>query len=221
MPRPLVQRAIDARGGSIGALVRRSDATVHVGYPGRWRWRTIFSSPDRYAWSIQTTAEPTHYLYDGAAVRSFIGDAEVAAEPAATAPLRSHARLTGALLLDGLLAPGLHVRELGASERPSGTVAALVVVFPDDGTRLVVALDEELLVASVEGPLDLSPYGMGAVRLDVTDYRRVDRRLIAHRLAWTMDGRALAEERVVAACVVRGRLGPERFGHPAVLPDCR
>src|SRR5262245_24062168 len=68
-PRPLLERAIRARGGPLGSLVRQVDAEVYAAFPGTWQWRTAFMLPDRYAWTVFTTGEPMHYLFDGQVVR--------------------------------------------------------------------------------------------------------------------------------------------------------
>jgi len=41
--RPLLARAIRARGGPLHGFVRQSAADVYVGFPGAWRWRTVFA----------------------------------------------------------------------------------------------------------------------------------------------------------------------------------
>src|SRR5262245_6781583 len=51
-PRPLVERAIRARGGPLESVIRDVEADVRVGFPGTWRWQTAFMVPDRYAWTI-------------------------------------------------------------------------------------------------------------------------------------------------------------------------
>src|SRR5207244_582861 len=90
-PRPVVERAIAARGGAVAGLVRDSDVQVAMGFPGAWQWRTVTALPDRYAWSITTNDQPHHYLFDGTEVRAFIGTALVSEDTTATA-LKTHAR---------------------------------------------------------------------------------------------------------------------------------
>src|SRR5262245_29026400 len=75
--RPLVARAIHARGGPLRGIVREVEADVYAGFPGTWRWRTAFLLPTSYAWSIYTAGAPDHYLFDGGAARAFVGDREV------------------------------------------------------------------------------------------------------------------------------------------------
>ena len=97
-PRPLVERAIAARGGPIAGLVRDSDVQVAMGFPGPWQWRTVAAAPERYAWSIVTNDLPHHYLFDGAVVRAFVGSGLVSEDAAVTAPLRTSASSPGGML---------------------------------------------------------------------------------------------------------------------------
>ena len=91
-PRPLVERAIRARGGPLATLVREIESDVYAGFPGTWRSRTTFMFPDHYAWTVETAAEATHYLFDGHAVRGFVGGREVSVDAGPGAPLRTQAR---------------------------------------------------------------------------------------------------------------------------------
>src|SRR5207244_7989725 len=104
-PRPLLERAIRARGGPLASMARQVEAEVYLAFPGTWRWRTVYMVPDRYAWTIFTAAEPDHYLFDGTAVRAFIGGREVSADTDPSAPLRSNARFTALVNLDALRLP--------------------------------------------------------------------------------------------------------------------
>jgi len=62
-----------------------------VGFPGSWQWRMDYLAPDHLAWSIVTTAGVDHYVFDGTAVRAFLGGRELASDTAKSAPLRTHA----------------------------------------------------------------------------------------------------------------------------------
>jgi hypothetical protein len=211
-PRPaLLRRAIAARGGPLPAIARDLELDVRRDLAGTWRWRTVFALPDRYAVTVVTTGEPDHYLFDGAAVRAFVGDALVSEDPTPDAPLRSSARFTAVANLDALLLPGVQVAETGRG---------LVAVFPDRGDRYMVALDDRLLVASVEGPIDLPPFARGELTVGYDDERRVDGLWLAHRASYVLDGVPLAEERTIAACALPGGLGVATFASPAALPSC-
>ena len=90
--RPLLERAIRARGGALHSLVRQAEADVQAAFPGTWEWRTVFLAPDDYAWSIVTAAGTDHYLFDGRVTRAFIGGREVSVDAGQQTPLRAHAR---------------------------------------------------------------------------------------------------------------------------------
>src|SRR5690349_12141085 len=102
VPRSLLERAIAARGGPLRTLVRRVEADVRIGFPGRWEARTVLLVPDRYALTIETATEADHYLFDGATMRAFIGDAPVAVERNRASALASQARFAAVVNLDAL-----------------------------------------------------------------------------------------------------------------------
>lgn len=217
LPRALVDRAPP---DTIPTVVRESEVVVTLGFPGTWRWRMVVAGPDRYAWTVYTTGEPTHYLFDGTVVRSYIGGALTSEDATPAAPLRSHARFMALTRIDGLDAPGVRVRELAPSERPADTPAALEATFADTGDRYVVGFDDARRVRSVEGPVALAPFGRPVLRVVLADYRRVDGHQVPHRASWTLDGAPLAEERTRAVCVVSPSLTAAAFRTPATLPEC-
>jgi hypothetical protein len=201
--------------------VRTSEAEVWAGFPGTWRWRTVIAAPDRYAWSVETTGEPTHYLFDGRVARAFVGSGLTAEDASPTAAIRSHARFMGVMLLMVLDQPGVRVRELASGERPAGSAFALEAVFDDTGDRYVVGLDAARLVVSVEGPVLLPPFEQRRVHAQLDDHRRVGRYTIAYHARWTADGQPLADERTLDSCVLRRAPPAEAFEHPSSLPRCR
>ncbi len=219
-PRPLVARAIRARGGPLRSVVRRVEAEVYAGFPGTWRWRAAFLVPDRYAWTILTTREPDHYLFDGTVVRAFVGDVEVAADADAAAPLRTHARFTAVTDLDALLQPGVQVAAAAADRVPPGAVAALEVRFPDDGSRYLLGFDRRDLLVTAAGPLALPPLGRGTISARFADFRRAGSWLLPWTTDYTFDGAPLATEHTLAACPDDPALTPESFRRPAAIPDC-
>jgi hypothetical protein len=219
--RPVLDEAIRARGGVLPGLVRSSEAQVQVGFPGTWRWRTVVAPPDRYAWSVETTGEPTQYLFDGRVARAFVGTALTAEDASPTSAIRSHARFMNVMLLDGLDAPDVRVRELPPAELPSGSVSGLEVTFPDTSDRYVIGLDAARLVVSVEGPVLLPPFERQHVRAVLDDQRHVGRYTIAYHTRWTADGKPLAEERTLEACVLSRTPPSAAFARPDALPRCR
>jgi hypothetical protein len=216
----LVERAIRARGGPVGAVVLDAEADVRQGYPGRWRWRRVFAAPERYAWTITTSGEPLHYLFDGTVVRAFVGGALTATDASPVAPLRSQARFVAVTLLDALRRPGVRVAALPADALPSGVSAGLAVTFPEDGERYTVLFDAGLRPVRIEGPIDLSPVGRGRLVARQDDFREVGRRLLPHHVVWELDGVELADEWARGLCVGVEPLPAEAFSAPGRLPDC-
>ena len=211
-PRPIVERAIAARGGPVAGLVRDSDVQVAMGFPGAWQWRTVTALPDRYAWSITTNDQPHHYLFDGSEVRAFIGTALVSEDATATA-LRTHARFVAVANLDVLRLPGVQVV-------PGLDASILEAVFPDRGDRYSIHLDADGLVVRVEGPIDLSPIAKGTLRADYDDLRPVDGRRLPHHIRYALDGHPLADEQVRRTCVLDAGVPAAAFASPATLPAC-
>ena len=218
-PRPLVARAIRARGGPLHSLVREVEAEVRMGIPATWRWRTVFLLPDRYAWTIYTTGEPDHYLTDGRTTRAFVGSRLVTEEAGPTA-LRTHARFTAVQNLDALLLPGVAVEALAAGDLPAGTTAGLAVVFADDGARYRLGFDAQDRLVYVAGALALPPFADGQVEARVTEFRRVQGLELPSRTTYRIGERVLSEERTLAACPDPPGLDASVFAAPAALPTC-
>jgi len=219
-PRPLLARAIRARGGPLHGLVEEIEARVHVGAPGTWQWQRAFLFPDRYAWVITTATEPDAYLFDGSVVRAYIGTRAVSVDRNPAAPLRSHARWTAVVNLDALALPGVAVAPLASSELPAGAREGLAVVFADDGARYRLAFDERTLLVAAAGPLDLSPITSGDVTARFADFRRAGGLLLPFETTYARADTPLAEEHVRAACPDPPGLGPEAFVAPDRLPRC-
>lgn len=219
-PRPPLARAVRAPGGPVGTVVVEAEARVHREFPGTWRWRRAFASPGRYGWSVVTTGEPLHYLFDGAVVRAFVGGALTAEDASPAAPLRSQARFVAVALLDVLAAPGVRVERLAPDALPAGVADGLTVVHPDGGERYTVLLDARGLPVRVAGPIDLAPVGRGRLVAHQDDFRPVAGRLLPHRVVYELDGAPLAEERMRAVCAWDAAAPAGAFAHPARLPAC-
>lgn len=216
---PLVERAIRARGGTLDGITRTVEADVSAEFPGTWRWRTVFMRPDRYAWSIVTADEPSHYLYDGSAVRAFVGEHEVSTAAPASAPLRSHARFTAVAHLDLLRGAGVQTTILSADELPAGAAAGLRATL-DDGTTYRLAFDQQMLLLWITGPANLQPLGEGELIARFGDFRRVRGYVLPYRTVYDFRGERLADERALAVCPNPPGLDDEAFAGPGRLPAC-
>ncbi|HXJ36216.1 MAG TPA: hypothetical protein VMS22_19460 [Candidatus Eisenbacteria bacterium] len=216
----LLARAIEARGGPLPAVVRVVDVDVERGFPGAWRWQTIFSIPDRYAWSLTTADQPDHYLFDGRVVRAFIGDALVSEDGSPTAPLRSQARFAAVANLDILLLPGVQVADIASPMLQPGTAAGIAVVFPDTGDRYAVYFDAAALAVRVEGPADFSPFAKGILVATYDDFRTVQSFRLPHRTRYELEGHSLATEQAVRICPLSEVIPASAFSAPTTLPDC-
>jgi hypothetical protein len=219
-PKPLLARAIAARGGPLPGFVRESEARVARGFPGTWRWRQVYLVPDRYAWTIYTAGEPDHYLFDGTTARAFVGGAPVSATPGATSPLRTHARFVAVVNLDALALPGVALAPLAPGDLSPGAARGLDIVFADDGARYRLAFDARDLLVAATGPLALPPFGSGTVTARFADFVPRGRFRLPARTTWTLGDTLLAEERVLAACPDPAGLDPGAFAAPTALPDC-
>jgi len=192
---------------------------VRTGFPGVWRWRSVYLLPDRYALSVETATEPYHYLFDGGTVRAFLDGRPVAADPRREAPLLSHARFMAVANLDALRLPRYRVEALSPGDLPEPARAGLLVV-DTDGTRYRIGFDERGLVAWVVGPLDLDPLGRGDVTARFSDFRRVGGLLLPFRTTYGLGETPLLDESAAAVCPNQPDVTAETFLDPNRLPDC-
>jgi len=218
-PRALLERAIRARGGALPGLVRDVDATLTAEYPGTWSATETFQRPERFAWTIETFGEPNHYLFDGEAVRAFIGTALVSTDTDPGAPLRTHARFMAVILLDVLGEPGVTVEDLPKERLPMGTTSGLACRFPDE-TEFVLGFDADARLVSVDGPLDLPGAGVVRVQAELSEYVRVAAWSLPTRIRYRMGDRLLIDERARALCPDPPALTIEAFRDPSRLPPC-
>lgn len=209
---------IAARGGPLRGLVRQVDADVYTQFAGPWQWRTTFMVPDRYAWTIETAGVPNHYLFDGRAVRAFVGDGQVAEDVSRAAALRTHARFTAVTLLDALRLPGVLV-----GEAPAGPDASTVVrvTLADDASQYRLAFDERGLLVAASGPVDFAPFGKGELEARFGDFRRVQGLLLPFATEYRLGGAPFAAERVRVACPDPPGLDDASFREPEALPRCQ
>jgi len=218
-PRPLLERAIKARGGPLAGLVLSAETRVYAGVPGTWHYTRAFLAPDRYGWKIVTAADPICHLFDGTVVRCFIGAQEVSCDPSPRAPLRSHARWTAVVNLDALQASDLTLTALAAVDLPAGVHEGLLATFAD-GTEYRLGFDNRARLVWAQGPLDLSPVVKGDVTARFADHRRAGGLLLPFATSYSFGGSLLADEKILAACVDPSNLTAASFIDPASLPDC-
>jgi hypothetical protein len=219
-PRPLLERAIRARGGALHSIARAAAADVQAPFAaGRWTWRTLFQQPDRYAWSIDTLGEPNHYFFDGDVTRLFIGHREISAGTGWNPPLRSIARYVAVVNLDALLLPAAQVAPLPSAELPPSVADGLLVTFADDGARYRIGFDARTLLVWVAGPVALPPLGEGELVARYADFRPAHGLTLPFRTTYTFRGDALAEERTLAACP-NVDVAPAAFRDPGRIPRC-
>jgi len=220
-PRSPIVRAIRARGGPLGGVVREAEARVFPEFAaGAWRWRTGFLPPDRYAWTIFTSREPNHFLYDGTVVRAFVGARQVAAGADLGAPLLVYARFTAVVNLDVLLLPGARVEALPTDALPPGVEAGLAVTLAADGAHYRLGFDRGGLLVWTAVALELWPLGHGDLVARFSDFRRTGGLLLPFRTVYSFADAPLADERTVAACANLPGILPAAFLAPDMLPEC-
>jgi len=218
-PRPLLDRAIRARGGPLRSFVRTAEAQVEAGFPGTWRWRMAFLVPDRYAWSITTMAGVDHYLFDGTAVRAFVGGRELARDTSRGAPLRTQAAFVAVTSLDAVRAGGV-VTPLPAGALPPGVAAGLAVAMPATGATYRLGFDDRLLLVWATGPFDVPQAGRAELTARYDDYRRVGGLWLPFRVTYALGPRRLAVERTLRLCPNDPAVTPASFERPERLPAC-
>lgn len=196
--RPLLDRAIAARGGPLGASLREVEATVHQGFPGTWTWRIALLEPDLVRWTIHTWGEEQSYVFDGSRVLLFLGSASLPVEPAAAGGFRSQARWLAVTGLD-LLRDGrrVEVAEIPRDEVPAGATAGLRVRFRDDGATYRLWFDGRDLLVAAEGEVALPPVGAGPLRADFSGFAPVGGYLLPTAGRYVLAGRPLMEEKVL------------------------
>ena len=214
---PLLDRAVRARGGPLQSFVRVAEADVQAGFPGTWRWRMAFLAPDRYAWSIVTTAGVDHYLFDGRAVRAIVGGRAVATDTAASSPLRTQAAFVAVTNLDTARAAGT-ATPLAPSELPPGVTTGVSVVMPPSGARYRLGFDDRLLLVWATGPFDVPQVGLAELTARYDDYRRVGGLWLPFRAVYEVGPRRLAVEQTLRLCTNDPRLTPASFEDAAALP---
>ena len=214
--RPLLQRAIAARGGPLTTLSRDVEADVYAGFPGTWTWRFDYRVPDSLRWTIQTYGEEQSVSFDGKAVRFYLGDAPVAAPPG-LGDFRSQVRWLTVTTLDALADDDqIVVRELAASELPAGAASGLAVTYRDDGARYGLYFDAADLLIAAEGPIVLPTIAAGQMHAAFTEFGAAGEYRLPYRGSYTLDARPFFDERILRYAPNDPRLTPASFSGPPV-----
>ncbi len=213
--RSLLDRAIAARGGALTSISRESDADVHAGFPGQWRWRLDYAVPDRLRWTIETYGEEQSIAFDGSAVRYYLGSAPIPSAPEALGDFRSVVRWTAVTTLDALRDdPRLEVRELSRNDLRAGIAAALEVTYRADGARYVLWFDDADLLVGAEGPIALPTIASGRMQAAYAQFATTGGYLLPARGTYTLDGRPFFDETVRRWIPNDSRLGASSFAGP-------
>lgn len=216
--RPLLERAIAARGGALQSLSRVSSADVYRGFPGDWSWRFDYGVPDRLRWTIETYGEEQSVSFDGRQVRYFLGSAALPEVPAALGDFGSIVRWTAVTTLDALADdPRARVRELPASQRPAGAAAALEISY-DDGARYVLSFDDRDRLVAAEGPIAVPTVAAGRMHATYTGFAPTGGYELPATCTYTVDGEPFFRETVLRWVPNDSRLTPESFAGPPPKP---
>jgi hypothetical protein len=196
--RPLLERAITARGGDLVSLSRVADAEVSRGFPGAWSWRLDYRVPDQLRWTIETYGEDQSIAFDGTQVRYYLGSAALPQVPSALADFMSIVRWTSVTTLDALASdPAVSVRELPRAALPAGAAAALEVIYRDDGDRYVLSFDGGDRLVGAEGPIVVPTIASGRMRATYADFSSTGGYDLPRSCTYTIDGTPFFRETVV------------------------
>jgi hypothetical protein len=219
-PRDLVAAAIRARGGPLASFARESEADVHYGFPGLWRWRIEFRAPDRMRFTLHTDAEDQHWVSDGRSARVYLGSALVSSEPLEGSCVATVARWIALIHLDVLADPArFRWRELSRAELPADAARGLIARCPAGGAdEYRLLFDGALRLVAAEGPISIPGIGEGRFRARFSDFRRVQGFLLPFAATYTFDGEPFFDERVLSyqpgAPVEPGAPGAPGAAHP-------
>lgn len=194
----LVAAAIAARGGPIEGFTRRSRLLVHYGFPGRWSWEIAFHRPDRFRLALQTTGEEQSFESDGKTLRTYLGSALVAEEPAGGACTRSLARWLAVVTLDELEGPDFRWQPAPLDDAPPGATHSIEAVCRGDASHYRLWFDAELRLVAASGPISIPTLGEGRLMARFSDYRRVDGLRVPFRVTYRLDGQPFVEETILA-----------------------
>lgn len=195
--RPLVERAIAARGGPLGTVSRTARVEASLGFPGDWAWRVDYRVPDRLRWTLETYGEEQSVAFDGTTVRYFLGSAALPDGGARLDDFRSLVRWTAVTMLDALSASAqVELRELPAGERPAGAAAALEVRYRADGARYVLAFDGDDRLVAADGPIVVPTIAAGRMHATYGEFAEVAGFVLPRLATYTLDGAPFFTERI-------------------------
>jgi hypothetical protein len=211
----VLHEAIRVRGGPLSSFIRLVEARVYLAFPGVWRLESSFLAPDYYRWTVFTTDEPHHYIWDGEEMDSYVGSALVARDASPAAPLRSHARWVAVTNLDALLDLRWAERMSCAAQRV-GSDVVLDIILIDDGSRYSLRFDRRRRLTRAEGPAALPPLAAMRIDAEYRDFRVVGGRRVACSVSYRADGERLMDERLLSFAVNPPDLGPGSFRPPGL-----
>lgn len=213
--RPLLERAIAARGGPLQSLSRASTAEVVRGFPGEWAWRFDYRVPDLLRWTIETYGETQSVSFDGRAVRYFLGSAPLPMSPAALGDFASIVRWTSVTTLDALAVDDdVVLRELRVGELPAGATSALEVRYRSDGARYLLSFDAADRLVAAEGPVVVPTIAAGRLRAAYSGFATEAGFLLPTTGEYTIDGQPFFRETVRRWLPNDPRLVPASFAAP-------
>jgi len=213
---PLVERAIDARGGPLTSVSRDVQAEVHhPKIPGTWRWRIDYRTPDLLRWTLETWGEEQSFAYDGSRLRLFLGSAPLPSDPAVAEGFKTEVRWIAATALDVLADEArVAVQELPRAALPPGAASGLRVTWRDDGATYLLYFDARDRLTGASGPIAVPLIGAGELRASFEDFRAVDGFLLPHRGRYTLDGEPLFDETILRWRPDDPSLTPDAFTRP-------
>lgn len=207
---PLIDRAIAVRGGEIRSLRRGAEMQVYFGFPGTWRFEYAFRVPYYYRWTVFTSEQPNHYLWDGETMRAAVGTAVVGVDPSGAAPLRSHARWHAVTYLDSLCSGDMPAQFQSLPGDDSGEEVLLVRLLDDDSEYLLT-FDRQARLLRASGPIEIPPFGATRLTQHYFDFRPAAGLRIAHATRYEVDGIILSEEQTTTFAVNDPALTPDFF----------
>jgi hypothetical protein len=212
--RPLLERAIAARGGPLTNLSRDVEAEVFAGFPGTWSWRFDYRVPDLLRWTLETYGDRQSVAYDGRAVHFYLGSARIAEAPPALGDFRSQVRWVAVTTLDALASQdGATVRELPPGDLPPGARSGLDVTY-DDGARYALYFDASDLLIAAEGPIVLPTIAAGRMRASYSEFGVADGFRLPYRGRYTLDAQPFFDEKVLRYVPNDPRLTAASFAGP-------